>query len=158
MKALWQFAEFVRSFRVRMRFGKHSRAPLKLLRLELRDGHGDCDWVVRPADVWDAELQRSVRDYQATSEALLDAMRIREMFFFMMPGANTAELRAYRQAACEPPRLVIRGLVQRDAPGDINRLSSVAMRAKLFGFQFELDDGVLVPLESAERRLEFATW
>jgi len=36
MKQLWEAADFVRNLRRRLRFGELSRAPLKLLRLELR--------------------------------------------------------------------------------------------------------------------------
>jgi hypothetical protein len=157
MEALWKLADFVRKLRRRMRFGKLSRAPLKMLRFELRGDNVECEWMLRPPDVWDAELQPRVRDYQASSQALHDAVSIRKMIFSVIPEVSTAELRAYRQPAREPPHLVIRGAVTRDAPAArIDKLPSLAMRARLLGFQFRLHDGVLVPFETAERELEKA--
>ncbi len=37
MRQLWEVADFVRTMRRQMRFGEISRAPLRLLRVELRD-------------------------------------------------------------------------------------------------------------------------
>ena len=37
MRQLWEVADFVRKMRRQMRFGELSRAPLKLLRMELRN-------------------------------------------------------------------------------------------------------------------------
>jgi hypothetical protein len=54
MRQLWEVADFVRTVRREMRFGELSRAPLRLLRLELREDAMECDWVARPPDVWDA--------------------------------------------------------------------------------------------------------
>ena len=39
--------------RVQLRFGRLSRAPLRLLRLAWRGGHVDCDWIARAHDKWD---------------------------------------------------------------------------------------------------------
>ena len=47
MKDLWEVGEFVRKIRARMRFGELSRAPLRLLRLELRGDTAQCDWLAR---------------------------------------------------------------------------------------------------------------
>ncbi len=158
MKQLWEFGNFVRGVRARMRFGELSRTPLRLLRLQLQDEKAECDWVARPADPWDSALERIVRDRQASSQALHDAIRIREMLFDALPEVRNAELRAYRQSAREPPHLIISGMVTREiGTGNPKKVTSLAMQAKLYGFKFWLDDGVLVPLESVEHRLEFAT-
>jgi hypothetical protein len=158
MKQLWDFSDFVRGLSIRMRFGELSRSPMRLLRLELHEDQAECEWVARPADAWDAGLPRFVREKQESLQALHDAIKLREMLFELLPGVQHADLRAYRQSAREPPRLVIIGNATREEPGEnTTKIASVAMRAKLYGFRFWLDNGVLVPLESVERRLGFAT-
>jgi hypothetical protein len=44
---LWEVADFVRSRRRQMRFGKLSRAALRLLRLEPREDAMECGWMTR---------------------------------------------------------------------------------------------------------------
>jgi hypothetical protein len=158
MKQLWQFGNFIRGIRVRMRFGELSRAPLRLLRLQLRDEKAECDWIARLPDAWDATLRPLARDQQASLQALRDALDLREMLFDALPGVRSADLRAFRQSAREPPHLIIIGTVTREAPAaNVKKMASVAMRAKLYGLKFWMDDGILVPLETVERSLEFAT-
>jgi hypothetical protein len=158
MKQLWEFGNFVRGLRTRMRFGEFSRAPLRLLRLQLQDEKAECDWLARSPDEWDAALRPLVREQQASLQALHDAMKLREMLFDALPVVRTGELRAFRQSAREPPYPIIIGTVTREEPAEnVKKISSIAMRAKLYGFKFWLEDGVLVPLESIERRLGFAT-
>jgi hypothetical protein len=158
MKQIWQFGNFVRGLRSQMRFGELSRAPLKLLRLQLQDETAECDWIARPSDAWDSSLQLHAREQNASIQALLDALQLREMLFEALPGVRKAELRTFRQSAREPPHLIIIGSVVSEAPpGGVNKVASVVMKAKLYGFKFWLDDGVLAPLESVERRFGFAT-
>ena len=49
--------------------------------------------------------------------------------------------------------MIIFGRVTREAP-DVLRVTSPAMRAKLYGFHFQLNDGVLGPLEMQESDLQ----
>jgi hypothetical protein len=137
-----------------MRFGELSRAPLRLLRLELRDDTVECDWIARPADVWDADLRRSVRDRNESIQALADAISIRNLVFDALPNVESAVLRALRQAAREPPEMIILGTVSREMPA-VHRVSSLVMRAKLYGFCFCLEDGFLRPLQVGDRSEEF---
>ena len=80
MKDLWEVGEFVRKIRARMRFGELSRAPIRLLRLELRGDTAQCDWLARPMDVWAGSLPRHIRDRDASLQALQNAVALREMF------------------------------------------------------------------------------
>jgi hypothetical protein len=153
MKQLWEFGNFVRGVRARMRFGELSRTPLRLLRLQLQDEKAECDWITRSPDPWDSTLQRLVRDQQVSVQALHDAMKLREMLFDALPGVCNAELRAFRQAAREPPEPIIIGTVTRETPPML-RVTSPVMRAKLYGFHFLLDDGVLKPLEVGQSDLQ----
>jgi len=156
MKELQQIADFVRGLRTQMRFGELSRAPLQLLRLQLEGETAEYDWIARPPDPWDAALPGRERDRNASLQALLDAMALREMLFCVLPGIRSAEFRAFRQSAREPPRVVIAGTVTREAP-PVLRVPSPAMRAKLYGFHFCLDDGVLRPQSSEDRTLKLVT-
>ena len=156
MKELWRIADFVRGFRTQLRFGKVSRAPIRLLRFELEAEDVKCDWLSRPADEWDRNLPRHARDRAVSFQALQDAMTLREMIFELLAEVRIAELRAYRQSAREPPDLIIAESVTRDAPA-MHKVTSPVMRAKLYGFQFSMDEGVLKALEIEERSLEFAT-
>jgi len=156
MKELQQIADFVRGLRTQMRFGELSRAPLQLLRLQLEGETAEYDWIARPPDPWDAALPGRERDRNASLQALLDAMALREMLFCVLPGIRSAEFRAFRQSAREPPRVVIAGTVTREAPA-VLRVPSPAMRAKLYGFHFCLDDGVLRPQSSEDRTLKLVT-
>jgi len=158
MKQIWEVGNFVRGLRSRMRFGELSRAPLTLLRLEVRGDKAECDWLTRPLDPWDASMPRIVQERHSSMQALHDAIGMREMLFLAISDANSAELRAYRQSAREPPHLVIRGSVTREPPaGNVKRVTSLVMRAKMYGFKFWMDNGILAPLETVDRRFGFAT-
>src|ERR1700730_5702514 len=149
MQQLWEASHFVRKMRVRMRFGKLSRAPLKLLRLELRGEGAEGEWGARPADPWDADLPPSVGDRNASSQALEDSLKVREMLFAAMPGVSSAVFRVYRAVEGAEAELIIVGTVERDEQVAGN-IRSLAMRAKLFGFRFWMDDGVLGTLQPRE--------
>ena len=153
MNPFWEVADFVRGLRREMRFGELSRAPLRLLRLELRDDTVQCDWIARAPDIWDASLRRRERERNQSEQALRDAIRVRDLAFDVLRDLHLAVLRAFRpSAAREPPELIISGVATREAP-PILRVSSLAMRAKLYGFQFELEDGILQVLRGKENRI-----
>jgi hypothetical protein len=157
MKALWEASEFVHKWRGRMRFGKLSRAPLKLLRFEVRGEVAECEWMARPADAWDADFPRGFGARNASSQALEDSLAVREMLFATMPGVSSAVFRVYRAVeAAEASEetgaeaeLIIVGTVERDEQVAGN-IRSLAMRAQLFGFRFWMDNGILGTLQSGE--------
>ena len=60
VKHIFDIGYFVRALQVQMRFGDLSRAPLRLLRLELGGEAVECDWMARAADEWDADIPRQV--------------------------------------------------------------------------------------------------
>jgi hypothetical protein len=153
MRQLWEVADFVRVVRRQLRFGELSRAPLRLLRMELRDDTAECDWMARPPDIWDASLRRPARDRNESMQALVDAISMRNLLFDALPNIGSAILRAFRQPACEPPELIVHGAVSREAPA-VHRVSSLVMRAKLYGFCFCFEDGFLRPLQLEERNEE----
>jgi len=153
MNPFWEVADFVRGVRRGLRFGEISRAPLRLLRLELRGESLACDWVARPADIWDADLRQPLRDRNESMQALADAVAVRDLAFDALPNLQTAVLRAFRSSgAREPPELVITGVATRDAP-PIFRVPSLTMRAKLYGFHFEIEDGILQTLRGKENAI-----
>ncbi len=137
-----------------MRFGELSRAPLRLLRLELRGDEASCDWLARPVDVWAGTLPRHIRDRDASLQVLQDAVALREMLFTVLSGVQSANFRFFRQEAREPPALIINGTITREMPS-VPRVTSPVMKAKLCGFHFQMDDGVLEPLEMEEGGVQF---
>lgn len=158
MKPFWEVADFIRRLRREMRFGDFSRAPLQLLRLELRDKTLACEWMARPPDIWDIELRKPVRDRNESLQALEDAIAVRDLAFDALPNLQTALLRAFRpSAAREPPELIIVGSIQRDDP-EVHGRASLMMRAKLSGFHFCLEGQRLesIPVEEFEMSFDRA--
>jgi hypothetical protein len=149
MNGLLEVGEFVRKLRHRVRFGELSRAHLRMLRLELRGDTAEFDWIARPSDVWASALPGHIRDRDASLQAVRDAVALRELFFTSLSGIDTAEFRTFRQEARELPRLIIVGTVTREMPG-VSRVTSPVMKAKLCGFHFQMDDGVLKSLDLGE--------
>ena len=149
MRLLWEASDFLHKLLVQMRFGELSRAPLKLLRFELRGEAAECEWMARPADPWDADLPPSVGKRNASSQALEDSLAVREMLFATMPGVSNAVFRVYRAVEGAEAELIIVGTVERDEQVAGN-IRSLAMRAQLFGFRFWMDNGVLGTLQSTE--------
>ena len=153
MNPFWEVADFVRGLRREMRFGELSRAPVRLLRLELSGESLSCDWLARPADIWDESLDWRERERNVSEQALRDAIRVRDLIFDALPNVQEAMLRSLRSSgAREPPELIISGMAVREAP-PIFRVSSLVMRAKLCGFQFEIEDGILQALVAKEEAL-----
>jgi len=153
MRQLWEIADFARAICRKMRHGEISRAPLSLLRVELSRDAVECDWITRPPDLWDSSLRRPVRDRNESQQALLDAIAVRDLVFDALPKIDCAVLRGFRQPAREPPEMILLGTVSREVP-EVFRVSSLAMRAKLYGFCFILEDGVLRPLQVGDRSKE----
>ena len=151
---LYGIGYFIRTLGVQLRFGYLSRAPLKLLRLELRGDAAECDWMARPADPWDADLPQPVGDRHASAQALEDAIAVRDLIFCALPGVNSAALRVYRGSANTGPELIIEGAVAREQSAT-RSVRSLAMRAKLCGLRFWLEDGILEALRTEECAMSF---
>ena len=166
MKRILAIGYFIRSFRAQMRFGELSRAPLKLLRLQVQEDVAECDWLARSADPWDADFPGEVGEQHVSEQALQDAIAIRELLFRTLPGVDTAVLRIFRQSDRGDSELIITGMIARDNQAP-RYFHSLAMRAKLLGLQFWLENGILMVLcpeflglNSAQRgttRLEVGT-
>jgi hypothetical protein len=139
-----------------MRVGALSRAPLQLLRFEVRAENAECEWVARAPDPWDVDLVAAIGERNAALQALLDTIALRQAIFSSIPEVRDAKFRVYRQTNCETRELIIAGLVSRD--DDVPpRISSLVMRAKLYGLHFSIQDGMLEPLQLEAQNLEFAT-
>jgi hypothetical protein len=151
---LYGLGFLIRTWGVQLRFGHLSRAPLKLLRLELRGDAAECEWVARPADIWDADLPLPTGDRHASEQALQDAIALRGLLFGALPGVKTAEFRVYRESAGTGRELIIEGTVAREQSAAPS-IRSLAMRAKLCGLRFWLEDGILEALRSEERAMNF---
>lgn len=145
MTWIWTISEFVHKLRYRLRYGEESRAPLKFLRLELREDSAECEWLARANDPWDAHLPMEMREDNRTLQTLRDALRVREALFFSLPRVRQATVKVYRATECQTQELIITGFVCRDDYPP--RVASLAMRAKLYGFRFRLEDGILRSLD-----------
>jgi len=153
MKWIWDTSEFVRKIRSQLRFGERSRAPLRLVRLELREDLAECEWLARANDPWDLDLPSALREENETFQALRDALTVREFLFSSLPEIRCAMFRVYRQPVQQSPELIITGTVSRDEEPPL-RISSLVMRAKLCGLRFTLSDGAFESLSSEESELQ----
>lgn len=142
MRELLNAADFLSKARRRMRFGEFSREPLQLLRLEWKGDSVECDWLMRPADQWDSDLPAHLVEEHLTLQALRDALSLRDIVFESFPAVDHAELRMFRRGVDQCPDLMMTGSVNRSNEV-LERVGSVAMRARLCGFRFTLAEGVL---------------
>ncbi len=142
MREIFNAAGFFQEIRRNMRYGELSRLPLRLWRLEVVNDSVKCDWFMRTSDPWDLQLPYHVREEQITLQALNDALKMRELIFRAFPSVKHADLGIYRETNEEPPALMMTGEVDRENEV-LPRILSIVMRAKLYGFRFSLDDGVL---------------
>jgi hypothetical protein len=115
--------------------------------------------MARPADPWDAGLPAGVGERNASAQALQDAMAVRALLFSALLELESAKFRVYRHTICrdsrgEVPELIIVGTVEREYEV-ASSIRSPAMKAKLFGFQFWMDDGVLGALQLEEHAVNW---
>ncbi|HXF13097.1 MAG TPA: hypothetical protein VN517_08080 [Terriglobales bacterium] len=153
MKQLWEFGYAIRSLQARMRFGELSRAPLRFSRLEWKFEGAECHWIARQPDPWDADIPEHIRMTQESIQALKDAIIVRELLFLALPGVDRARLCVYRVSPHEPCELIIAGDVTREKEL-VPKVVSVVMRAKLLGFRFCMDNGVLEALRGDNELME----
>lgn len=140
MKALYETSGFLQRARKLLRFGELSREPLLLLRVEWKGDSVECDWLMRAADPWDKYLPARLATENETLQALRDALQLREIIFRCFPAAGIAHLRMFRADEAHRLELVMTGSVDRSNE-ILHRVTSVAMRAKLCGFHFNMADG-----------------
>src|SRR4051812_2948202 len=111
IKQLCDVRNIITRLRVQLRFGRLSRSPLRLLRLEWRHDHVDCDWVARPQDEWDKDLPARLGEGNTSLQALEDAMVVRDLLFYALHDISSATFRVYRDAGDESQELIITGTV-----------------------------------------------
>ena len=146
LHTLDQIGNFVRAFRTKLRFGELSRAPLRLLRFQLQGDMVECDWMAREPDEWDEDLPATERQLTATQQALEDSLAVRIWLFRTLPSLKSARVKVFREAGDHTPELIMVGEVTREEPEV--KVLSVAMKAKLCGFQFWLNNGIMEPLSA----------
>lgn len=154
VKQVSQIGEWIRAQRTQLRFGDFSRAPLQLLRFEVRGEVAECEWIARPADEWDVEIPRNLSDVNSSVQALQDAITVRDLLFSVVPGIKSVLMKVFRKSSAGELELIITGTVTEGAQATPH-VSSVAMRAKLLGFQFWLQDGILEALRSEDCVMNF---
>lgn len=142
MKTLIETADFLRQARKRLRFGDLSREPLVLLRVEWKSDSVECDWLMRPVDPWDKDLPPHLARENQTLQSLRDALQLREIVFRCFPAVCIAHLRMFRASEDHRLELVMTGSVTRSNE-ILHRVASIAMRARLCGFRFNVANGGL---------------
>jgi hypothetical protein len=157
MKQLCKVSQFLRGLRVQMRFGELSRAPLRLVRLQILDEIVECDWLVRLPDPWDADLSRNVQQRHASLQALRDAIDVRALLFDLMPQIETVYLRTYRESSDYVRELIIAGCAQRNDQAARN-VHSLVMRAKILGFRFDIDGNALRSIPAGGATEQAGCW
>ena len=140
---------FLKRFRSKLRIGEHSRSPLELLSFHLDQGAIWCDWVAREADPWDSYLPTRLGLRHASLQALKDAIDTRSLLFESVPTVDFAYIRAYRRSCNNSLELIVSGSLRRNSE-TFRTTRSLAMRAKLLGFRFRLEDDVLSPLRTED--------
>jgi hypothetical protein len=147
MRVLLQAAEFLSRTRRKLRYGAYSSEPLLMLRFEWKGDFVECDWLMRPPHPWDRDLSpRAARENQ-TLQALRDALSLREAIFDSFSAVTSANLQMYRADPERRLELMMTGSVSRSNEM-FERVTSIAMRAKLCGFQFSLRAGELESMSS----------
>jgi hypothetical protein len=149
---LCNVSRFLRGLRVRMRYGELTRAPLRLLRLNILGEDVKCDWLARAPDAWDVDLAQHVRERHSSLQTLRDAIDVRALLFESLPQVVTADLRVFRETSSCAREMIMTGCVQRNDHSS-RSIHSLAMRAKVLGFRFYLEDDVLcrIPAEDQIR-------
>jgi hypothetical protein len=139
VKQFWSAGQFLRGLRVQMRFGELTRAPLRLLRLQMRAEEVECDWVARALDPWDASLSNRVQQRHASLQTLRDAIDVRALLFQMFPQIETAHFRVYRESEDDEREMIVIGCTQRN-DNTSREVHSLVMRAKVLGFRFDMEE------------------
>lgn len=145
---LCNVSHFLRGLSVRMRFGELSRAPLRLLRLNILGEIVKCDWLARSPDPWDSDLSKRIQERHSSLQTLRDAIDVRALLFDTLPHVETADFRVYRESASYTREMIITGCAQRN-DNSSRCVHSLVMRAKVLGFRFHLQEDTLrrIPIE-----------
>jgi hypothetical protein len=146
-RQLFDASQMLRGLRIKMRFGQLSRAPLELLRFQIRAQVVECDWLARPPDSWDADLAQSTQQRHVLLQTLRDAIDVRALLFDTLPGIATAYLCVYREAPNYAREMIIAGCAQRN-DNSSRYVHSLAMRAKVLGFRFNIEDNAFSKIPS----------
>jgi hypothetical protein len=141
---------FLFRLRTQLRFGELTRAPLKLLRLQLVADVVECEWLARSPDIWDADLPARIGRRHSSLQTLRDAIDVRSLLFHAIPDADTVYFRIYRENAAHMREMVVTGCAQRN-DNSARAVHSLAMRAKVLGFRFRLEDGILCKMPGDDK-------
>ena len=142
LSGLFEIRLFIHRMLSRRRVGDASRRPLRMVRFEVNGNSARCEWIARSPDPWDDDLNPVIGLRHASEQALKDAIEVRHLLFTLMPDVDLAEFRAYRDLINGERELIIAGQVHRYAAG-YRQVASIAMRAKLFGLCFVMENGIL---------------
>jgi hypothetical protein len=138
-------SHFLLRLRVQLQFGRLSRAPLQLIRLQLTEDLVECDLIARAGDPWDADLPDRLARRHVTLQTLRDAIDLRALLFRTVPEAKKAYCRIYRKGEEATHQLVIAGIIHRNDQSS-RGIHALSVRARALGFRFRLDNDFLSPI------------
>lgn len=142
MERFCDISHFLLRVRVLLQFGSLSRAPLRLLRLQILPELVECDSLARAGDPWDVDVQERIARRHVTLQVFHDAIDLRALLFLAMPEAEVARFRIYRESEPGKRELIMMGHAQRNDQS-ARGVHSLAMRAKVLGFRFRMEDETL---------------
>lgn len=142
-------SQFLFRLRVQMQYGQLSRAPLKLLRLEILPDMCVCDCMARAGDRWDDDLPDRMARRHVTLQALRDAIDLRALLYRAMPDAMSAHIRIFRDGDFGRRELIMVGNTHRNDQS-AREVHSLTMRAKVLGFRFRVEDDSLRTISDDE--------
>jgi hypothetical protein len=149
VRQLCKASQILRDMRIQLRFGKLSRAPIRLLRLQMLEDSVECDWLARAPDPWDADLSRKVQQRHTSLQALRDAIDVRALLFGLLPQVETAYFRVFRESLDYRREMIITGCAQRNDQTSRD-VHSIVMRAKVLGFHFDIEGDTLREITGKE--------
>jgi hypothetical protein len=138
-------SHFLLRLRVQLQYGRLSRAPIQLLRLQLAEEVVECDLLARAGDPWDADLPDRVARRHVTLQTLRDAIDLRALLFRSVPEAKDAYFRIYRKDEQGSRELVVAGNIHRNDQS-ARGVHSLAVRARALGFRFRIENDRLYPI------------
>jgi hypothetical protein len=124
---------------MQLRYGKLSRAPLHMLRMEMHPGRVEFECLARAGDAWDADISERLARRHITLQVLHDAIDLRAILFQAIPGVDEALIKIYRDSDECRRELIMIGQTHRN-DHSARGVHSLGMRARILGFQFHVDN------------------
>ena len=139
---LCNVSHFLLRLQVQFQFGRHSRASLHLLRMEIIPEKIEFDCITKSSDPWETDPAEQNAKRRITLQVLHDAIDLRAILFRSVPDVDAARIRIYRNSGQYGRELIMVGHTHRNDQSALGFHSPI-VRAKVLGYQFRLDNDYL---------------